>query len=430
MIRNAFRFSLVALSFVALSVVNTSCGSDTDYYDADLIHTNAIQAYKASFEATFGKVDPNQSWDFSGVETPALTRGNTAVPTIEWISHNGVKSADYDYLISDFHYEKGTYKGVQALKTLIDTTKAIAWPYKYAKLDIYPVISHGNTAVYKYLYFGVDYTYTDNRNKLQTVSKDCQVNALYDYWYSIFNKLQGPNETNNLNFNSYRTIDTRGLTTAESVTWWVGYSKQIGAKYATKINLDTCKFFTVNGHQYVAFNCDGDTKGDYTDLICRIDNIELLPPTSKRYLVEDLGSTADFDFNDIVFDVDQINGEQYCTVRALGGTLDIEIQVGDSIWRKSSSKYTVSQMYNTINPNYSEDYYLARFKVTGWNPTANNVCVNVFAKGNNGMYVIEFPAYGEVPMMVAVKRDKWWRVEYDKIPNAIDWFIAPNPTEN
>jgi hypothetical protein len=166
-----------------------------------------------------------------------------------------------------------------------------------------------------------------------------------------------------------------------------------------------------------------------TYVICRLDGITLLPPTSKRYLVEDLGSTADFDFNDIVFDVDDVNGEQYCTVRALGGTLDIEIQVGDSTWRKSDSQYAVSDMINTRIPNYSDEYYLDRFKVTGWNPTENSVCVNVYVNGQEGMYVIEFPAYGEVPMMVAVKRNKWWRKEFDTIPNSIDWFIAPNPED-
>lgn len=430
MFRTTIRFSFVALSFVALSVVNSGCGSDTDYYDANAIHANAVEAYKANFEAAYGKVDPNQNWDFSGVEAPALTRGTTdnAIPTIGWEMVTGVKSTDYDYLVEDFHYQDGTYQGVEALKNLIDNTEAVAWPYKYAKLNIYPVICHGNTSKYLYLYFGVDYTYKVNENKTKTESNNCQVNVKGNFWYSIFNRLQGPNQTNDMNFNSYRVIDTRGLTTAKSMNWWVGYKKT--GNTITKINLETCKLFTVNGHQYVAFNCDGDTEGDYTDLICRLDGIELLPPTSKRYLVEDLGSTTDFDFNDIVFDVDDVNGEQYCTVRALGGTLDIEIQVGDSTWKKSNSQYPINEMINTKNPNYSEDYYLARFKVTGWKPSENNVCVNVYVNGQAGMYVIEFPAYGDVPMMVAVNRNKWWRVEYDRIPNAIDWFIAPNPTEN
>ena len=132
MFRTTVRFSFVALSFVALSVANTACSSDTDLYNVDAIHANAVEAYKANFEAAFGKVDPNQNWDFSGVETPALTRGttNNAIPTIGWISHNGVKSTDYDYLVQDFHYQTGTYKGVNALKNLIDGTEAVAWPYK------------------------------------------------------------------------------------------------------------------------------------------------------------------------------------------------------------------------------------------------------------------------------------------------------------
>lgn len=424
--------SLTAAAVIAVSSVFVSCSNDNNFYDSDASYKDALKAYKENFVKAFGQPSSTQSWDFSGYNAPAKTRGTTTTTTIDnndvWKMITGVKSEDYDYLIEDFHYQQGTYKGVDALKKLIDDTEAVAWPYTYAKINIYPVICHGNTSKYLYLYFGLDYTYRDSKNRLQSKSNNCQVTAKQNYWYSIFTKLDGPNQTNNLDFNSYRAIDTRILTSAESMNWWVGYKKTSGS--ITKINLETCKLFTVNGHQYVAFNCDGDTQGDYTDLICRLDGIELLPEPfeGKRYMVEDLGGAdhGDFDFNDIVFDVVEIDGQKKCLVRALGGTLDIEIVVGTSHWRKGANEgrekqFIVTKMYNTEDPETQQAEILDEFDVEGWDPNENNVSVIVYGKDTK--YAIPFPENGDIPLMVATKLTKLWRVEKSPVPSAPAWFM-------
>ena len=79
----------------------------------------------------------------------------------------------------------------------------------------------------------------------------------------------------------------------------------------------------------------------------------------KRYMIEDLGSIGDFDFNDIVVDVEdytvetrkvtRLNGvitsdevisttsaPTKAVIRALGGTIDFDLKIGDTIWKNDT----------------------------------------------------------------------------------------------
>ena len=90
--------------------------------------------------------------------------------------------------------------------------------------------------------------------------------------------------------------------------------------------------------------------------------------TGKRYLIEDLGATNDFDFNDVVVDVfeeyqnqiyyknvdaqgnkefdhkTEIAGtrKQKAIVRAMGGTRNFTLTIGDKTWSKSDSEYATT----------------------------------------------------------------------------------------
>lgn len=159
---------------------------------------------------------------------------------------------------------------------------------------------------------------------------------------------------------------------------------------------------------------------------------------NKRYLVEDLGATNDFDFNDVVVDVTaerevtltKIQGKvvdaEYgdwknakAKVRALGGTIDISMKIGNTEWKKTGN---VSEMINTKNPDYSK--VLAEFDVEGWNPKENNIEVEARSMKNDQVFTrkVKFPKKGEVPMIIAVKPSQNWMVEYQSIPS--DWFTV------
>ena len=165
---------------------------------------------------------------------------------------------------------------------------------------------------------------------------------------------------------------------------------------------------------------------------------------AKRYMIEDLGAIGDFDFNDVVIDVEEYtvythkvtseNGvmtsdEIISTttaptkafIRALGGTIDFELHIGDTKWVKSESEYNTATMYNTQG---TIDYTkaLAEFEVTGYNYDNNNITFH--ANGKDGkLYTVTFPKKGEAPMMIAVDPTQKWMNERVSVPKS--WFYLP-----
>lgn len=145
----------------------------------------------------------------------------------------------------------------------------------------------------------------------------------------------------------------------------------------------------------------------------------------KRYMVEDLGESDDFDFNDIVFDVCQYSDNtQRCFVRALGGTLGITIKVGNSTWSKEPTFNIVDMLNTGVGDAVDYSKNLADFGVTGWIPSQNNVSVEVTGK-DGYKWVLNFPEVGKVPFIVATADGKEWMNERVGVPN-IEWFGLPN----
>ncbi|MCF0159528.1 MAG: hypothetical protein HUJ98_09105, partial [Bacteroidaceae bacterium] len=251
---------------------------------------------------------------------------------------------------------------------------------------------------------------------------------------------------------------------------------------------------------YVA--CEGGNNTDLNDLIFKMEGITPIPLEepfefkeiiAKRYMVEDLGATAssDIDFNDIVVDFENshINDfvikydgkealiektgerdyELATTIRALGGTLDMELYtvngaqenmlfkksasatVGNWTWN-NLSELDYKTMYNTgwsgdpfsYNPknSASKDSWIGKATKTSdspindWEPANNNIMIKVYHTGtttgvgendhtgHTTPYIIRFPKNGEVPCMVAFRPVKQWRLERDGISkeNGVYWF--------
>lgn len=209
---------------------------------------------------------------------------------------------------------------------------------------------------------------------------------------------------------------------------------------------------------------------DYNDLVLLIISDEIETTTEdyyaaktikKRYMVEDLGTTDDIDFNDMVVDIEDTKWYHYvvtkedgvvksvtetavpdgdathtnsqkATIRALGGTLDFDFKIGSNVvFKKSTSTYnsnsfTVGTMYNTEKNNINYDKVMWEGTVSGWNPSTNNVSFTVYKKGSTdpskpvGTYDIVFPNLGEVPYIIAFDIKKEWRNE--RHPICLDWL--------
>ena len=202
-------------------------------------------------------------------------------------------------------------------------------------------------------------------------------------------------------------------------------------------------------------NTEGNTDNDYNDIvlavvgnpdipkevIITVDEYEVPTYLAKRYMVEDLGATDDFDFNDIVIDVYQnfkekhkvtfengarksdvitetVKSDQVAVIRAMGGTVDFTLKIGDNTWSKSGNGFDVTKMLNTQSIDKNAE--LAKFTVTGWDPEKNNVEVEVKDAKNNRVYTIAFPKKGEAPMIIAVDESQEWMTERNSVPKA--WF--------
>ena len=149
-----------------------------------------------------------------------------------------------------------------------------------------------------------------------------------------------------------------------------------------------------------------------------------------------------FDFNDVVVDVSEntitkrkvtyengIKTSDVATevktapttaaIRAMGGTIDFELTIGDTKWVKSENGFDVKTMYNTQG---SIDFskVLAEFEVTGWKPESNNISVKVTDEQSRQVLTITFPKAGTAPMIIAVEPTQAWMGERVSVP--ADWF--------
>ena len=163
----------------------------------------------------------------------------------------------------------------------------------------------------------------------------------------------------------------------------------------------------------------------------------------KRYMIEDLGATDDFDFNDVVVDVESYITETHkvtrengviktdeiistesapskAIIRAMGGTIDFELTIGNTKWVKSENGFDVKTMYNTQGK-VDYDKELAVFEVEGWDYNTNNIGIKVMGKDGQ-LFNIKFPKTGEIPMIIAVDPTQEWMGERVSVPSS--WFYT------
>ena len=152
-----------------------------------------------------------------------------------------------------------------------------------------------------------------------------------------------------------------------------------------------------------------------------------------RYMIEDLGDTNDFDFNDIVVDVTESTAKtpvyvndvlsswntgaktQKAVVRHLGGTLPFTLTIGSTTLPVMGGQKTFK-----TDPNLE-------FEVSGWNINTHNLSIEVQQPQGNStsdiVFHIKFPKEGEAPMIVAVDPWQTWMGERQSVPES--WFYIP-----
>lgn len=422
--------SLAAILAMAGASALSSCNSKEEYsYSPERAHENVFNEYKANFVKYYGEVNPNETWDFSmrGSQLAGFagTRKDGTFsysPNVQDMKDN--QSYGYNWNHSNDHSseinELCRLYWDKYIKKAIDDTEAKSWePSGKIVFDVLITTKDASSST-KYFTWGIKGTEQGDLFMRQ-VSPDNGRD-----WK---NGNTGQQHTSSLDFSQIPS----------EAKWFTSHTSkkkyQISETNTSEINLfkEVLVYIPEEDKTYTfwCFMCDETQYADYKDLVLWVDKEQAIrtPVASKRYMVEDLGGSDDFDFNDVVFDVVRYNdGTTWCYVRALGGILDVTIDVAGSTWIKSQHYDPYTQMLNTSN--IDKDACLGEFQVTGtWDDVSNtNVSVTVKAEGELTQgggtvfyYTVPFPAVGSVPLIIATPISKTWRRERDRITD-INWF--------
>ncbi len=224
---------------------------------------------------------------------------------------------------------------------------------------------------------------------------------------------------------------------------------------------DNFKFWVVGCEDAKGSNCDKD----YNDVVFLLIGNEL-PKLSekiiieKRYMIEDLGSTHDFDFNDIVVDVTEEvtsleDDDHYCIKQTakivnLCGTIPFLVEIGgvaigDGHFMNGRLNHTPTDVSYTkvlVDKHVQGDYKNHRI----WNPSTNNIKVYVYpSKQDDGLspnvyttetlatsgaatntvagmtqsvQLVAFPQTGKLPYIIATDQTVQWMNETVSIPES------------
>ena len=465
-------------SMAVMDTAFMSCSKDIAY-DSEGLAKEATQKLVAEYDANFvkkyGAIDPNQTWDFATMQpiyhapsassTRSLTRtagslANTSGTiqvegTITAWMHENLKAGNNNFKKGKPFYLK-TVSSPFTIAPVFQGTASYYWELwmhvaGYGDIQIW---SKGASLSYQ---TEKDGTWTSPGTSDAGVPKnaymtsaptitfaDIPVDTELDFYLKVWDNETKATQTNPV-------IQPRILSSLNE--------QMISLEGLTQKPTNVPE-----GNTVVFIGCEDNEKGDfdYEDLVFMIygnptppiipsDDTDII--YTKRYMMEDLGDTDDFDFNDVVVDVsetyrqhihlkwDNVNGSweedyrdpavlvgQSAIVRAAGGIYDFTLKIGDTYWKKSDN-LTASSMLNTgwQNSDIDHNAVLASFEVEGWDREANNLSLIVPLKvGENStdvVYEIKFPEKGKAPKMIAVDPSVNWMVERQRVPGGADgWY--------
>lgn len=437
--------------FIGVFIALTLAGCSKDVYDEHALEENQKLTFKENFAKAYPLVNLNQSWDFStgqdlyslpssGAGTRALTRANGYTVTTGDFTLEG-SIADY------------MHTNMKAGKNNKGKGNPFGMKVPENPFTIVPIFQGQATFVWEL------WMYVETIGDIKVWSKGEDLSYEKDGVWTTFS----PGEYEWIPDDGVSQIKSKsytfsGLPAGKTMYFYLKVTNQ-NNKIESSLNqmMLTLKGFPNPAnvpaeHQATIIGCEDNPRGDwdYEDLVFMVygkpvppDYVikERITENGKRYMMEDLGTTDDFDFNDVVVDVvnrtkeilsyeiDNEGNETYigvksretlptvARIRAMGGTMDFTLRIGDTEWTKSS-KFNAGTMYNTKDINFGA--VLDEFEVSGWNSTSNNVSVSVAGKNNNpgqsSGITIKFPKEGEAPLMIAFDTTKEWMTERTGIP--------------
>lgn len=314
------------VALFSLCAMFAAC-SEYDPADLSVQYAEKINEYSKNFVARYGEIDPNHTWGFGSVESMSnmstraeLARkdkdGNNRYAPPTPIDKVGKKDSNGNVI------EQSEYDKVQE-------------EFKTAKEsdDVYFI---WGTYYVQFVSSNIEGTYYFAARNYRNPSED--------YSKTSDGKNSGLNSQNTLseeNESLYRDDNKDSFTMFAGM----GYDSDDENPQFTCVDengkiIENCNFIIrkIGTSFYIGFDIDGN--GTYNDWIVKIIPAGSANQAVYRIMCEDLGSTSDFDFNDIVFDYDPSeavgNGQPnadgiYASyditimVQAAGGTIPVYI---------------------------------------------------------------------------------------------------------
>jgi len=464
------------MALVATSMV--ACSNNQDVFDGGAIEKTAKQSYAENFAKKYPNVDMNQNWDFSS-KTPYFSfsnnNGNHA-GTRAAVSYDFTEGAKQEVDLSTVEWMKDNLKEGKPNRSL---GKAFYMTVPGTEFTIQPIFQGEAGAVWDLhvVVNGVDIL-------LWTKSQDIELQTeVKSEWHSVVDEQAAEGgweaQRNTLKATAVRSVPYTfknlpvgadmyfylDITTSGSGGWdwwdevkqeyhpWKMYYMNNVGDHMTSVDqmmLALQGFEKPSnvpaGYEYMLIGCEdanlADSDWDMNDVVFLVYGQKIPKPIeitegttvydsrTVRYMVEDLGSTDDFDFNDIVIDVTEnkaktpvyTNGvltswnegetTQKAVIRHLGGTLPFLLTIGNKQLPEMGGQSTFQTSPNT------------EYDVTGWNINSHNISVQVQQKDNQGVYNnVVFPRAGEAPMIIAVDPSQGWMPERQSVPES--WFYIP-----
>ncbi len=450
-------------SMAVLGVAFTSCSKGEELYDSGAIIAQQKSEYATNFEKKYGPIDPNQTWDFATMEPisypPSTSAGTRAGGTRAGAVNTSTSKMTVGKDVVDWMHEfmkagkNNSQLGSPFVSKLNQTTFTIVPFYQ------------GYATYFWELWMNVG----GEDIQIWTKNQDVKYKTTADGEWQTVDDNGIPANAIEIEAPSYTfTADPNQSMYFYLKVWTGGINSWNNKDNPTRISSLDNKMLALDdleksvtsitvpqGQELTVIGCEDKSTGsdnDFEDLVflmygppvIHIDEKEVRE--TKRYMMEDLGTTDDFDFNDIVIDVanvykmkltfdannmlideSEIQGtrHQEAIVRAAGGTINFTVKIGTntiSTWTKVPS-YAATDMVNTGWKGASINYnaVLAKFDIKNndWDPAANNIVVEVDDKGaTGGVKTITFPKQGTAPMMIAVDPEQNWMTERSSVPES------------
>ncbi|MBO4464098.1 MAG: hypothetical protein J5797_07880 [Prevotella sp.] len=480
-------------SMAVMGIAFTSCSKE-DVFNSQAADQLVKAEYEANFIKQYGEINPEETWDFStmtpisslGSSVAATRAGGNGNPTmsqgatdmiiekevISWVTTNLKAGANNYVKGSPFFME--VPENSFTIVPIFQGQAGYYWQLCMSVAGVSNDIVIWSKGDIEYKNYSTDRNYKTPGDKGMTDAGTKPVYQVKAHTYTFSNYPTGAKMYFYLKVWDNYTTYYNNVVLRKQGTWnrgkWISYSPRVltslnyqmlGLK-GLQIPAAIASEYTEENVTFIGCEDTEITKTadrDYEDLVFMMYG-KPAPPIShvdvetvsvgKRYLIEDLGATNDFDFNDVVVDVmeeyqnqiyyknidaegnkefdhkSEIPGtrHQKAIIRAMGGTRDFTLTIGDKTWTKSESGYNVKDMLNTgwNGTVIEENKVLAEFDVTNWNPELNNISISVESQGDSdGFFTISFPKKGKVPMIVATDMTPLtpWQHEKEIVP---DWW--------